>query len=208
MSVGAILKSYPTLKRGLLVGNLVMEMVQLARTLKTIITMLDIVSLVRPLILPLEIVWIDSLASLAYPTIHLQDITLSKWRRSKGSSSPSPSPFPTPIASLTLCRGTQFIELPYVVKGMDVSFSGILSFVKGQAKRMISSGKCTAADLCFSLQETLFAMLVETTERAMALCGQKQVLVVGGVGCNERLQEMITKMASERGATVCTMDER
>ena len=36
------------------------------------------------------------------------------------------------------------------------------------------------ADLCFSLQETIFAMLVETTERAMAHCGSSEVLIVGG----------------------------
>ena len=41
----------------------------------------------------------------------------------------------------------------------------------------------TPADLCFSLQETVFAMLVEITERAMAHIGSKEVLVVGGVGC-------------------------
>lgn len=46
----------------------------------------------------------------------------------------------------------------------------------------------TAEDLCFSLQETLFAMLVEITERAMAHCGSQEVLIVGGVGCNRRLQ--------------------
>lgn len=37
-------------------------------------------------------------------------------------------------------------------------------------------------------QETLFAMLVEITERAMAHCGKNTVLIVGGVGCNRRLQ--------------------
>ncbi len=52
----------------------------------------------------------------------------------------------------------------------------------------LASGECTAEDLCFSLQETIFAMLVETTERAMAHCGVREVLIVGGVGCNERLQ--------------------
>lgn len=31
-------------------------------------------------------------------------------------------------------------------------------------------------------------MLVEITERAMAHCDLKDVLIVGGVGCNERLQ--------------------
>ena len=28
------------------------------------------------------------------------------------------------------CRGKKYIELPYTVKGMDVSFSGILTFVE------------------------------------------------------------------------------
>ena len=37
-----------------------------------------------------------------------------------------------------------------------------------------------------SLQETVFAMLIEITERAMAHCGSEEVLIVGGVGCNER----------------------
>ena len=40
----------------------------------------------------------------------------------------------------------------------------------------------TAADLCYSLQETVFAMLVEITERAMAHVGSNTVLIVGGVG--------------------------
>lgn len=33
------------------------------------------------------------------------------------------------------------------------------------------------------LQETVFSMLVEITERAMAHCGSQEVLIVGGVGC-------------------------
>jgi N6-L-threonylcarbamoyladenine synthase len=41
----------------------------------------------------------------------------------------------------------------------------------------------TPEDLCFSLQETVFAMLVEITERAMAHVGSGDVLIVGGVGC-------------------------
>ncbi len=38
------------------------------------------------------------------------------------------------------------------------------------------------------MQETVFAMLVEITERAMAHCCAPDVLIVGGVGCNLRLQ--------------------
>lgn len=51
-------------------------------------------------------------------------------------------------------------------------------------------------------------MLVETTERAMAHCNSKEVLLVGGVGCNLRLQEMMEIMASERGGKVCSTDDR
>lgn len=105
-------------------------------------------------------------------------------------------------------QGSKFVVLPYVVKGMDVSFSGLLSFVSDAASKMISQGEVTPADLCFSLQETIFAMLIEITERAMAHCGKNDVLIVGGVGCNQRLQDMMKIMASERGGMLYAIDER
>jgi len=100
--------------------------------------------------------------------------------------------------------GKQYIELPYVVKGMDVSFSGILSHMETIVEKNIY----TEEDLCFSLQETVFAMLVEITERAMAHCGANEVLIVGGVGCNERLQQMMEIMVKQRGGNIFAMDER
>ncbi|EAU92835.2 O-sialoglycoprotein endopeptidase [Coprinopsis cinerea okayama7 len=116
-------------------------------------------------------------------------------------------------------RGKRLVPLPYATKGMDVSLSGILSSVEALTydKRYRPDGKprgpddtdtITPADLCFSLQETVFAMLVEITERAMAHVGSKEVLIVGGVGCNERLQEMMGIMAEERGGQVFATDER
>lgn len=72
-------------------------------------------------------------------------------------------------------KGKKFLPLPYVVKGMDVSFSGILSFIEDRVDSLITSGEYTGEDLCFSLQETLFAMLTETTERAMAHTGSQEV---------------------------------
>jgi N6-L-threonylcarbamoyladenine synthase len=105
-------------------------------------------------------------------------------------------------------KGKKFIEIPYVVKGMDVSFSGILSYVEKFGVPMVKNNECTAEDLCYSLQETLFAMLVEITERAMAHCGINEVLIVGGVGCNERLQEMIKQMLEDRGGKLHAMDDR
>lgn len=76
--------------------------------------------------------------------------------------------------------GKKFLSLPYSVKGMDVSFSGLLSyiekFVKTQNPKPDTESHYTNDDLCFSLQETVFAMLVEITERAMAHCGSEEVI--------------------------------
>lgn len=105
---------------------------------------------------------------------------------------------------------------------MDVSLAGLLSAVEAytQDKRYRSWTQLadsppkdsddiiTPQDLCFSLQETTFAMLVEITERAMAHVGAKDVLIVGGVGCNLRLQDMMGIMASERNGRVFATDER
>jgi N6-L-threonylcarbamoyladenine synthase/protein kinase Bud32 len=85
-----------------------------------------------------------------------------------------------------------FIELPYTVKGMDLAFSGLISAAKDH--------KAPLPDVCYSLQETAFAMCVEVTERAMSLAGKNEVLLVGGVGANRRLQEMLRIMCEERGA--------
>ncbi|KAL5292016.1 OSGEP family protein [Megaselia abdita] len=115
-------------------------------------------------------------------------------------------------------KGTKFVSLPYVVKGMDVSFSGILSHIEQIAdpskqkqkkkKTEEPEEEYSHADLCFSLQETIFAMLVEITERAMAHCESQEVLICGGVGCNKRLQEMMEIMCKERGGHLFATDER
>nr|NVI71509.1 putative tRNA N6-adenosine threonylcarbamoyltransferase [Cucujiformia] len=98
-------------------------------------------------------------------------------------------------------KGEKYLPLPYCVKGMDVSFSGILSFIEEKANKLLNTSY-TPEDLCYSLQETVFAMLVETTERALAHVGSNEVLIVGGVGCNLRLQDMMRIMCEERGATL------
>ena len=99
-------------------------------------------------------------------------------------------------------KGKKLLELPYCVKGMDVSFTGISARLDQLVPGLLASGEYSKEDLCYSLQETIFSMLVETTERAMAHCNKKDVLLVGGVGCNERLQEMMALMAEERGGRV------
>jgi len=91
-------------------------------------------------------------------------------------------------------KGKNYIELPYVVKGMDVSFGGILTNLKQKIN------KHKKQDLCYSAQETVFAMMIEVAERALAHCDKKELLLGGGVACNKRLQEMAKKMCKERKA--------
>lgn len=91
-------------------------------------------------------------------------------------------------------EGEKYIDLPYVVKGTDLSFSGLLTSAIQKTKEN------RIEDVCFSLQETSFAMLTEVTERALAHLKAKEVLLTGGVGNNRRLQEMLKTMVSEHDA--------
>ncbi|MEK6906829.1 MAG: tRNA (adenosine(37)-N6)-threonylcarbamoyltransferase complex transferase subunit TsaD [Nanoarchaeota archaeon] len=65
--------------------------------------------------------------------------------------------------------------------------------------RAESEANYNLGDLCLSMQETVFAMLVECAERALAHTGKKELLLGGGVVCNKRLQEMCSIMCKERG---------
>ncbi|WP_407422710.1 bifunctional N(6)-L-threonylcarbamoyladenine synthase/serine/threonine protein kinase [Methanobrevibacter sp.] len=94
-----------------------------------------------------------------------------------------------------LAKKGNYIDLPYVVKGMDFSFSGLLS----AALRAHQKG-VDIEDVCFSLQETAFAMLVEVTERALSHTQKDEVMLCGGVSANSRLREMLKTMSEEHGA--------
>jgi len=90
--------------------------------------------------------------------------------------------------------GGSYVELPYSVKGMDVAFSGLLTNLRQKLER-----GAELKDLAYSMQETAFAMLIETAERALAHVGKSELLLGGGVACNSRLQEMARLMCEERG---------
>jgi len=94
----------------------------------------------------------------------------------------------------TLAGKGSYIELPYVVKGMDLSYSGLLTAAKKAARRE------EIEDVCFSLQEVAFAMLMEVAERALAHTGKGEVLLAGGVSVNRRLQSMVRSMVQGRKA--------
>ena len=100
-------------------------------------------------------------------------------------------------------NGSELLDLPYSVKGMDVAFSGMMTAALALKKKGHS-----IEDIAFSVQETAFAMLTEVTERAMAHIGKDEVLLGGGVAQNQRLQEMVKTMAEARGAEMFVPDRR
>ena len=96
-----------------------------------------------------------------------------------------------------------YYDLPYVVKGMDFSFSGIMSAAKDAV-----DDEVPVADVCTGLQETIFAMLTEVAERALSLTGTDELVLGGGVGQNERLREMLSTMCTARGASFYAPEPR
>ena len=93
-------------------------------------------------------------------------------------------------------NGEKMIPLPYVVKGMDISLSGLLT----AATTLLHKHEYRKKDVCYSLQEHAFSMVAEVTERAVAHTEKKEVLLTGGVAANKRLQTMISSIAEEHDA--------
>ena len=93
-------------------------------------------------------------------------------------------------------EGKTLVSLPYVVKGMDLSLSGLLT----AAIALLHKGECKLEDLCYSLQEYAFSMVTEVTERALAHTEKKEVLLTGGVAANRRLQAMLKSIAEDHDA--------
>ena len=87
------------------------------------------------------------------------------------------------------------VELPYSVQGMDLNFSGLLN----AAIQKVNEGFELGA-VCWSLQEHAFAACIEVAERALAHSGKSELLLGGGVACNERIREMARVMCEQRGS--------
>ncbi len=104
-------------------------------------------------------------------------------------------PLGAAIEQLAL-KSRRLISLPYVVKGMDLSLSGLVT----AATTALQRGGCSLEDVCYSLQEHAFSMVTEVTERALAHTEKKEVLLTGGVAANKRLQAMLAIIAEEHNA--------
>ncbi|MEN2496135.1 MAG: hypothetical protein MHMPM18_000696 [Marteilia pararefringens] len=101
-----------------------------------------------------------------------------------------------------------FDSITNTIKGMDIALSGITTIIKTKGLAAIESGQYSIEDICMSIQEYLFSDLTEITERAMSDSNSDGLIVVGGVGCNERLQKMLTIMCNDRGAKLGCMDDK
>ncbi|MFH1095647.1 MAG: UGMP family protein [Candidatus Micrarchaeota archaeon] len=99
-------------------------------------------------------------------------------------------------------EGKNYHPLPYTIKGMNFTFSGLLT----SAGKMI--GQVDENDLCFSLMETAFAQLAEGAERALMLTEKKEVLLCGGVAQNTVLIDKIKMMAALHGAKAGTCENQ
>jgi N6-L-threonylcarbamoyladenine synthase/protein kinase Bud32 len=93
-------------------------------------------------------------------------------------------------------KGSKLVSLPYVVKGMDLSLSGLLT----AATTKLQKGDCQLEDLCYSIQEYAFSMVTEVSERALAHTEKKEVLLTGGVAANKRLQSMLAIISEDHDA--------
>ena len=120
---------------------------------------------------------------------------LDVFAREAGLKSQKGLPFGAAVEQLA-AKGKTLLALPYVVKGMDLSLSGLLT----AAVTLLQKGECGLEDLCYSLQENAFSMVTEVTERALAHTEKKEVLLTGGVAANKRLQAMLKIIADEHDA--------
>jgi len=125
------------------------------------------------------------------------DITLGQLLDQIGRYAGFASPCGPKIEELAL-KSNEYHPLPYVVKGNDVSFSGLLS----ATKRIVPNG---LGEAFFSMQETAFSMIGEATERALSFTGKKELLVVGGVAANKRLSDILTSICKRHNCKIYTV---
>ena len=123
------------------------------------------------------------------------DITVGQLLDQFGRALGFASPCGNKIEQLASQSTGNYIQLPYIVKGNDVSFSGLLT----AAVKLVS---CNAplTETCYSLQETAFAMLAEAVERALSFTTKKEMMIVGGVAANKRLAQMLDGVCSRQDA--------
>ncbi len=103
---------------------------------------------------------------------------------------------------------SKYVEMPYTIRGMNLAFSGLLTYIEKKLIPQIKTNKLTKEEIAFSSQETAFAMLCEAVERALCHTNKKEILLCGGNARNARLQEMLKEICREHNVHfACTSFE-
>lgn len=131
-----------------------------------------------------------------------EDITIGNLFDMFSRAAKLPSPGGVSVERLAQ-KSSNYIDLPYTVKGNDVSYSGLLT----ASRKKLDDG-VPVEDICFSLQEVSFSMLTEATERSLAHTEKKELLLTGGVAANMRLQNMMKIIAEEHNARFSVVDSK
>ncbi len=92
-------------------------------------------------------------------------------------------------------KGRDFVDLPYVVRGQDVAFSGLLT----AAVKMYKSLKGREGDVCLSLREVAYGSVLEIAARCLMQTGKREVMLVGGVAASPVLREKLMAFAKYYG---------
>ena len=125
-----------------------------------------------------------------------EDITLGNLYDMFAREINLPSPAGPQIEALAQ-KSSTFMPLPYVVKGNDVSYSGLLTASLSKLRSGVG-----LENVCYSMQEISCSMLAEAVERSLAYTRKKEILLTGGVAANRVLQKKLTEVAELHDA-VC-----
>ncbi len=99
-----------------------------------------------------------------------------------------------------MANNGKYIKMPYNVKGMDFTFTGLLKYA------IESLNKDKIEDIAYSFQETMFSMVCEAAERALFLLNKKEIILCGGVAQSKRLQQMFKNISKEHHIKFCVAD--
>jgi glycoprotease/Kae1 family metallohydrolase len=102
------------------------------------------------------------------------------------------------IVAQKAMQGKNYFYMPYSIKGMNFTFSGLYTYALKQI------GKIKEEDLCYSLMETAFCEVCEAAERALMLTRKNSIIACGGVAQNQEFIKKLNQMANEHGVEAKT----
>jgi len=89
------------------------------------------------------------------------------------------------------------LELPYVVRGQDVSFSGLYT----AAIKAYRQG-ANLHDVCLTVREIAYNSILEVAARALMHTKKKELMVVGGVAASPILRDKLEKLSQRYGVSL------